>query len=440
MSRATILVVDDEADFRENATEYLSERGYRVLAAANGESALATACESDLDAALLDIMMPDADGIELLERLRDLHPHLEAVMITGFASIERAIEAMRRGAFHYLEKPVRLAELELTLQRAVEKSRLARSNSLYRAQLLARRPQPPVVVAQSPAMLSLMEEVRRLASTGTSVLFEGETGTGKDLLARLLHASGPRHEQSFMVVDCGALAGPLIDSELFGHEKGAFTGASESRPGLLEAANGGTLLLDEVGELPPEAQVRLLRFLEQRAVRRLGATHERSVDVCVLAATHRDLAADVVDGRFREDLYHRLVVFRLRIPPLRERPEDIVPLAQHFASRPIGTAARSVLAAYCWPGNVRELMHTMERASVAAAASATDEIGPHHLGLPCDAAPDGPPVSLETAGRRHIQAVLEQLGGNRREAARVLGITERHLYRLLGGSRATPGG
>lgn len=435
-----ILIVDDEADFRENTALYLSEQGYRVLQAGDCEAALALARDTPLDAALVDVMMPGRSGLELLACLKQLDERLEVIVITGRSSIESAVEAMRHGAFHYVTKPVRLAELELLLGRCVEKGRLARQNKLYEVQLQRRgRNGRPEVVACSESLRTVAALIEQLGATDSPVLFEGETGTGKDLLARALHAASARAKGPFVVMDCGALYGPLLDDELFGHEKGAFSGADEARPGLLEMAGGGTLLLDEVGDMPPGAQVRMLRFLERRVVRRLGSTRERRVDARVLSATHRDLSLEVARGRFREDLYHRLVVVRVCIPPLRERPEDIVPLAHHFARRlssaaepalPFSPRADDSLLGHGWPGNVRELAHTVERGVISARVEGSPAVEPHHLGLP-EGAQGGRLVPLDEARRRHVKAVLEQVGGNRREAARILGVSERHLYRLL---------
>ncbi|MBI2944302.1 MAG: sigma-54-dependent Fis family transcriptional regulator [Candidatus Wallbacteria bacterium] len=452
MTLRTLLLADDEVDFRENVATYLSEHGYRVLQADGFETALAAARADELDAALIDVLMPGKDGLELLEALREGDPNLEVVVITGHGSIEVAIDAMKRGAFHFVTKPARLAELELLLDQAAGKVRLARQNQLYREELRGRRRRPdPVVLAHSDSMRQVLDQAQRLADTDCSVLLEGETGTGKDLLADFIHRASCRRDRSLVVVQCAALPDSLLDAELFGHERGAFTGASEARPGLLEVAAGGTLLLDEIGDIPAAVQTRLLRFLEQRVVRRLGSNRERAVDTRVLAATHRDLGAEVSAGRFREDLYHRLVVVRLLVPPLRERPDDIVPLAEHFieeaASRSaappvLGKTAREALLAYEWPGNVRELAHTMERATVLARFESAREIGAQHLRLPAAADPHGVLVSLHEAQRRHVLGVLQNVAGNRKQAAQILGLGERQLYRLLKAWReeSPPGG
>lgn len=441
---ATILLADDEAPFRQNVAERLASRGYRVVEAGDGEEALARARETAVDAVVLDVIMPRADGLTVLRRLREMDPDLQVVMLTGQGTVETVVEAMKAGAYHYLAKPAKLKELEMLVERAVEKTRLARQNRIYREGLRRTRAAGAgPVVAESKAMKLILEGAEQLAGTDSPVLLEGETGTGKEVVASFLHRRSPRAEGTFSVVNCGALSESLLDAELFGYEKGAFTGATESRPGVLEVADGGTLLLDEIGDLPAPGQVRLLRFLEHGLIRRVGSSREQPVDARVLAATHRNLDVEVREGRFREDLWHRLVVFRIAIPPLRERREDIVPLATEFLSRAagpgvppltLGESARNALLAYPWPGNVRELSHAIERAVFAARAAGADEILDTHLALPGARRPAaGDLVTMAEAERRHVEAVLARLDGNRARAAEVLGISERHLYRLLQG-------
>lgn len=440
-----VLLVDDEGPFRENVAEHLGARGFEVLQASQGEAALALVRERAVDVAVVDLFMPGMDGLTLLERLKEIDPGMEVAILTGQGSIESAVEAMRKGAYHYVTKPARLRELEMVVRRALERVRLGRQNRALCEGERRRRPRPEIV-AHAPAMRHLLAQAEGIAPADATVLIEGQTGTGKEVLAEFIHRKSARAGQPLSVLDCGALSETLVDAELFGHERGAFTGATEARPGILEVADGGTLLLDEVGDMAPPVQMRLLRWLERGAFRRIGSTQERFADVRVLAATHRDLDRLVSEGRFRQDLFQRLHVFRLRIPSLRERAEDILPLAEHFlARRPpsleavsLDDAARAALAAYAWPGNVRELSHTMERACLAARLSGSTKIGPEHLALPSASAPEGFLVSLEEAERRHIGSVLERLGGNRARAAQVLGITERHLYRLLQGAAGRP--
>ncbi len=439
--RNAVLLVDDEGPFRENVAEHLETRGFEVLQADQGEAALALIRDRAVDVAVVDLFMPGMDGLTLLERLKEIDPGMEVVILTGQGSIESAVEAMRKGAYHYVTKPARLRELEMVVRRALERARLGRQNRAL-CEGERRRRTRPEIIARSPSMRQLLAQAEGIAPTGSTVLIEGQTGTGKEVLAEFIHRKSARAGQPLSVLDCGALSETLVDAELFGHERGAFTGATESRPGILEVADGGTLLLDEVGDMVPPVQVRLLRWLERGVFRRVGSTQERSVDVRVLAATHRDLDRLVSEGRFRLDLFQRLHVFRLRLPSLKERPEDILPLAEHFLAQrlpspealPLDASALEALAAYAWPGNVRELSHTMERACLAARLSRSARIGPEHLALPSVSAPEGFLVSLEEAERRHIRSVLERLGGNRARAARVLGITERHLYRLIQGA------
>ncbi len=436
----TVLLVDDEAQFRANVAERLASRGYHVVEAGNAAEGFAAAQAHPVDVALVDMIMPDEDGLSLLGRLKELDPLLEVILVTGQASIETAVEAMRRGAYHYVTKPVRLRELELVLERALEKGRLAQQNRALSVELRRRRDGgPEEMVAASRAMLEVVRQAERLASTDSTVLIEGETGTGKERIAELIHRRSARAARTFTVLNCGALTETLVDAELFGCEKGAFPGATETRPGVVEVADGGTLLLDEIADLGAPAQVRLLRFLEKGVFRRVGSSREQTVDVRVLAATHRDLAREVAEGRVREDLFHRLFVFRLRIPPLRERPEDILPLARHFLARLAGaTAAPSIselaeqaLLRHTWPGNVRELSHAVERALLEARLAGATELGPESLGQTAVTSSGSDLLTIEEAERRHIERVLRLVGGNRQRAADVLGVTERHLYRLL---------
>ncbi|NOZ22232.1 MAG: sigma-54-dependent Fis family transcriptional regulator [Planctomycetes bacterium] len=456
-----ILLVDDEAQFRENVADYLDPHGYMVLQAGDAESALSQAHEHVLDAALVDILMPGMDGITLLSRLKEIDSHVEVIIVTGQASVESAVDAMRRGAFHYVTKPVRLHELEMLVERAVEKTQVSRQNVLLREDLRRKRAQAAgEIVAASDAMKTILTEAESVAKVDSSVLIEGETGVGKEVVAEFIHRNSKRGGNVFCVLNCGALPETLQDAELFGYEKGAFTGAAESRPGIIEVSNGGTLLLDEIGDIPPGIQTRFLRFLERGLVRRLGSTREQSVDVRILAATHRSLEQEVAEGRFREDLYHRLLVFRLHIPPLRERTEDILPLAEHFvfrvgapgtAGKTMSRATQDALLNYCWPGNVRELAHSIERACFAAQLARSDEILPEHLGLPDEhgivrspiparasalgAAGSGVDLSetldLSEIERKAIQLALAKTSGDKKRAAQLLNIGLSSLYRKI---------
>ncbi|MEW6358742.1 MAG: sigma-54 dependent transcriptional regulator [Planctomycetota bacterium] len=458
----TVLLVDDETQFRENIADYLNPHGYTVLQAGDAASALSQAQEHVLDAALVDILMPGMDGITLLSELKGIDPLLEVIIVTGQASVESAVEAMRRGAFHYVTKPVRLHELEMLVARAVEKTQLSRQNALLREDMRRKRAQAAgEIVAVSDAMKQILEKAENVARAESSVLIEGETGVGKEVIAEFIHRNSKRGSNVFSVLNCGALPETLQDAELFGYEKGAFTGAAESRPGIIEVSNGGTLLLDEIGDIPPGIQTRFLRFLERGLVRRLGSTREQSVDVRVLAATHRNLEQEVAEGRFREDLYHRLLVFRIYIPPIRERREDILPLAEHFlfrvnapeaAGKILSRAAQDALSNYSWPGNVRELAHSIERACFAAQLARSQEILPEHFGLPDErgvvrslAAPAHPSLSPSAAGsvdlsetlnlteieKKAIRLALTRTSGDKRRAAEILNIGLSSLYRKI---------
>ncbi|MBI2877644.1 MAG: sigma-54-dependent Fis family transcriptional regulator [Candidatus Tectomicrobia bacterium] len=439
-----ILLVDDEEGFRETVFERLVLKGHQVTAAASAEAALAAARERNFEVAVVDILMPGMDGLTLLQHLKGQQPLLEVIMITGEGSIESAVDAMKRGAYHYLTKPVKLSELEMQIQKAQERGLLVRQNTLQQEELRLRRRRYGELVGNSEPIGRLLSLAERVAPSNCTVLIEGETGTGKEMIAHMIHRKGPRASRPFIVVNCGSLPEDLLERELFGHSRGAFTGATEARPGLIEVADGGTLLLDEIGEISLSGQVALLRVLETGLFRRLGETREVEVDVRVLAATNRHLSEAVQQGRFREDLYHRLNVVGLCLPPLRERQEDIPLLAQHFLER-WAVASRSpkrlshealdLLLAYPGPGNVRELSNVVERACLVCDG---EQILPEHRGLPGKSPRPGPAggalrglFTLREAERHHILWTLEALGGRVEEAAQSLGITSRHLYRKL---------
>jgi two-component system, NtrC family, response regulator AtoC len=436
-----VLVVDDEQHFRENVAEYLSSRGYEVLQAPDADSGMEVVRDQPIDVAAVDMMMPGTGGIEFLDALKRMDPFIQVVIMTGQGSIETAVEAMRKGAFEYVTKPARLAELETVIRRALANASLSRENRAHReAQRRRRLRLAGDIVAKSAGMREILRAAEQLGQTDFPVLIEGETGTGKEVVAHYIHANSPRRDLPLTVLNCAAIPDNLVDSELFGHEKGAFTGADETRPGMIEVADRGTLLLDEIGDMPEQAQARLLRFLESGVYRRIGGRTERPVDVRVLAATNHNLAADVKDGRFREDLYHRLNVYQLTVPPLRERPEDIPAVAAsvlHIQNRQLGVAlafskeASEALRRHGWPGNVRELTHTVERAAFSARMAGAQDIAVSHLALPQAGPAGGVQISLKEAEERHIQAVLRSVGGSKREAARILEVSERHLYRLL---------
>jgi len=443
MAPPSLLVADDDPVARDLLVEVLERDGYRVRGAAGGVECVRLAAQEPFDLALVDLRMPDVDGLKVLRQLAALQPPVPVVILTAFATIDTAIEAIRSGAYDYLSKPFRIDEIRIVVRRALEAQRLARDNLEYQRELRDRYAVGRLV-GQTPAMVALYKLVARVAALDATVLIEGETGTGKELVARAIHYASPRAHRPFVVVDCAALPESLVESELFGHERGAFTGATQARRGLLETADGSTCLLDEVGELSATLQAKLLRVLQERVIRRVGGNEPIPVNVRIVAATNRDLRKRVEEGHFREDLYYRLNVVSVRVPPLRERREDIPLLAQHFLRKYAAAAGKEMagfapdalerLAAHPWPGNVRELEHAVERA-VALAASGlvlADDLPPEIRG-----APSPPPVApsrwltLEELKRWYVAAVLEECGGNKVRAAEILGIDRRTLYRIL---------
>jgi two-component system, NtrC family, response regulator AtoC len=440
---ATLLVVDDDQVARELLAETLSREGYRVRTAGGGEEALRLSGGEPFDLALVDLRMPDIDGLGVLKQLAMIQPDLPVVILTAFATVETAIQAVNAGAFDYLSKPFRLEEIKLVVRRTLEARRLARENLQYRQELQARYGFEGLI-GQSHQMVEIYKLIARMASLETTVLIQGETGTGKELVARAIHGASGRAARPFVVVDCAALPETLFESELFGHERGAFTGAIAARRGLLETSTGGTCFLDEIGELTAPLQAKLLRTLQERSVRRVGGNDPIPVDVRVLVATNRDLRKLVSEGGFRDDLYYRLNVVTITVPPLRERPSDIPLLVQHFleafarrAGRPmkrLTPEAITLLSTYRWPGNVRELEHVIERATALSASDALmpDDF-PSHLREGRDRAPRLPAdgMTLDEVKRWYVNKVLEESGGNKLRAAELLGIDRRTLYRIL---------
>ncbi|HEX9243127.1 MAG TPA: sigma-54 dependent transcriptional regulator [Anaeromyxobacter sp.] len=447
MSLHTVLVVDDDASMRHVLSVILTDHGYDARAVASGEDALRELAAREFDLVLTDVRMPGMGGLELLRRIQAQDPHQLVIVMSAYGSHEAALEAMKAGAYDYVSKPFRPDEVVLVLRKAEERERLARENRRLRTELSGEY-RLETIVGASAAMQELLRQVRKLAPQRATVLLLGESGTGKELLARALHELSPRASMPFVAVNCGAIPGELIESELFGHVRGAFTDAVRAKKGLAAEADGGTLFLDEVGELPLAVQVKLLRFLQDQEVRPVGDVRSRRVDARVVAATSRDLGSDVAAGRFREDLLYRLDVVRLRLPPLRERMEDVPALVAHFLARhaelrpdlpgiALGEDARDALAAHRWPGNVRELEHALERAVVLAD-------GPliHELDLPDTVRAPAAPPPREGAGtpddlsvkrgtraleERLIRAALERTGGNRTRAAELLDLSYRAL-------------
>jgi DNA-binding NtrC family response regulator len=411
-----------------------------VAEAADGEEALAKAGHTAYDVALLDLRMPGMSGLELLGRLKGLWPELEALMLTAHGSIETAIQAMRQGAYDYLTKPFRMADLEVHVQKAYEKVRLARRERQWVEQLRYESPRYRLV-GSSAAMQRVLRLIEKVAPTDSTVLVRGASGTGKELVARAVHLNSARRERPLVTINCAALQETLLESELFGHEKGAFTGAVQAKAGLFEVAEGGTLFVDEVAEMAPGLQAKLLRVLEDGHYRRVGGTQEAHADVRVIAATNKPLEDEIKAGRFREDLYYRLAVLTIDLPPLRERPQDIPELIEHFlTTRPVGPVrsriepeAVAALSRYGWPGNVRELANVLERAQILAENHViTPDDLPESI---VDAAPTvaagGDPGHLREVERRHVLEVLQERHGNKVQAARALGISRRGLYRMI---------
>ena len=438
-----LLIVDDDQVARELLAETLCREGYRVRVAGGGEEALGLAGAEPFDMALVDLRMPDLDGLAVLKQLAMIQPDLPVVILTAFATIETAIAAVNAGAFDYLSKPFRMEEIKLVVRRTLDARRLARENLQYRQELGARYGFEGLI-GQSHQMVEIYKLIARMAALDTTVLIDGETGTGKELVARAIHGASGRAARPFVVVDCAALPETLFESELFGHERGAFTGAFAARRGLLETSAGGTCFLDEIGELTAPLQAKLLRTLQERSIRRVGGNDEIPFDVRVVVATNRDLRKLVADGGFRDDLYYRLNVVTITMPPLRERASDIPLLAQHFLeifARRSGRAIKrlapesvALLAGYRWPGNVRELEHVIERAmALSSSETLLPDDFPPHLREERDRAPRLPAdgMTLEDVKRWYVNKVLEESGGNKLRAAELLGIDRRTLYRIL---------
>ncbi len=438
-----LLIVDDDQVARELLAEMLGREGYHVRVAGGGEEALRLAGAEPFDMALVDLRMPDVDGLAVLKQLAMIQPDLPVVILTAFATIETAIAAVSAGAFDYLSKPFRMEEIKIVVRRTLDARRLARENLQYRQELGARYGFEGLI-GQSHQMVEIYKLIARVAALDTTVLIQGETGTGKELVARAIHGASGRAARPFIVVDCAALPETLFESELFGHERGAFTGAFAARRGLLETSTGGTCFLDEIGELTAPLQAKLLRTLQERSIRRVGGNDEIPFDVRVVVATNRDLRRLVADGGFRDDLYYRLNVVTITVPPLRERASDIPLLAQHFLeifARRSGRAIKrlapesvALLTGYRWPGNVRELEHVIERAmALSSSETLLPDDFPPHLGEERDRAPRLPAdgMTLEDVKRWYVNKVLEESGGNKLRAAELLGIDRRTLYRIL---------
>ena len=446
---ASILLVDDDSAFRHVMAGELRRLGHEVVTASSGEEASSRVESWEPEVVLLDLRLPGMDGLETLKTIRAHNPSIEVIMLTGHGSIDSAIESIREGAFDYVTKPCPLDEIQIRVQRAIERRVLRQRTSLLERALTPADPTASFV-GDSPEFRRMLHLVELVGPTDSTVLIAGETGSGKERIAKLIHARSARKTKPFVVVDCAALQESLLQSELFGHERGAFTGADKAKPGLFEVAHGGTIFLDEIGEISQATQVSLLRVLDTSVFRHLGGTREIRVDVRVLAATNRDLRAMVGKGLFREDLFYRMSTITVEIPPLRKRAGDIELLARHFVkvqndrygtAKVLGRSALEALCAHGWPGNVRELLHAVEAAAVVCEDV---EICAEHLpasvraAIPLGAPAQAPSVAdeaqfstLEDLELMHIRRALAASHGHRGNAARMLGISERNLYRKL---------
>ncbi|HEV8311076.1 MAG TPA: sigma-54 dependent transcriptional regulator [Methylomirabilota bacterium] len=450
MAQTRILLVDDEPEICWILSRALGEVGYDVSTAETAQGAVAAFEAQPPEVTLLDLRLPDGDGLEVLRRVRELDEYAPVVMLTGHGTIESAVRAMKLGAFDYLIKPVHLEEVRVVIEKALETRRLQAEVQTLRA-AMRERANPDDLVGGSHSMEELRQFIARVAPYDVTILIRGESGTGKELVAHAVHALSRRRRGPFIPLDCAALPETLVESELFGHERGAFTGATQRRLGRFELAHGGTLFLDEIGNLPLSTQMKLLRVLEDRAISRLGGRGQIPIDVRIVAATHVNFEDAIREGRFREDLYHRLNEFTIHVPALRERTEDIPALVEHFLKRigdelgkPVGGVspeANEILKAYPWPGNVRELRNALKRAAVLAEGTITREDLPGELRGRA-AAPVSPAGSLtslkdvvrhavETAERDLIMRTLERTRWNRAQAARILGINYKTLYNKL---------
>ena len=449
-----ILFADDEAHLRDLMQMELPRMGHEVTVCPDGTAALKALERGLYDAALLDLKMPGLSGIDVLAQIKQASPETQVIILTGHATVDTAVQALRNGAFDYLTKPCKWAELEMILNRVAERRDMANKTAALETRLKAAEGSP-LLIGETPTMQQVRRLIDTIAPTDASVMILGETGTGKELVARSIHDKSHRADRAFIPVNCGALPDNLVESELFGHRKGAFTGADTNRKGLFEVANGGTLFLDEVGELDKSVQVKLLRFLESGEIRRVGENEPFHVDVRVLCATNRDLRDMVANDLFREDLFFRLNTFEIFLPPLRERRPDIAALAKHLLTRhanrrglmesAIATESIELLMAHEWPGNIRELANMIERATILAGngpilpehlPTQLPMRGKSHLSMPSPAGgphfqvPDGNPT-LRDIEMKYIQAILEKHQGNKPAASRELGISLKTLYNKI---------
>jgi len=441
---ASILVVEDEEKMRELLQKILLTEGYLVQTASNGSAALSMIEEHSFDIVLTDVKMPGLGGIELLKAVRGISKETYVIIMTAFGTIDSAVEAMKQGAYDYISKPFKMDEIRILMNKILDEKALRHEvNSLRRE--VNRRYQYSNIIGKSKGMQEIFELIERVSDGKSTVLIQGRSGTGKELVAKAIHYNGPRKDKPFMAVNCSAIPETLLESELFGHVKGAFTGAVTTKTGLFEEADGGTLFLDEIGDLSLSMQVKLLRVLQEREIKPVGGTESKKIDIRLITATHQDLAEKIRQGTFREDLYHRLNVINIIIPPLKDRPEDIPLLARHFLNlyakennRSGMTVSREVLEAfinYPWTGNVRELENIIERAVILCKGNeiTLEDLPPHFLKESRESLEktDLSSLSLDEVEKEHIQRVLESVGGHKMKAAEILKIDRRTLYRKL---------
>lgn len=434
-----LLLVDDDADFRETVARRFVRRGFQVQEATHGQQALQLTERRQFDVVILDMVMPGLSGIQVLEQLKLTNPECEVIMLTGQGTIEAAVQAMKLGAYDFLTKPFPLAELEILIEKAYERRQLRKENDQLKA-VLNRTQTEPTIIGKSAAMQEVFRLIERAGPTDKSILIQGESGTGKELVAKALQRASNRADKPMVTINCAALPESLLESELFGHEKGSFTGAIAMKQGLFEVADGGTLFIDEIGELAGSLQAKLLRVLEDGSMRRVGSLKERRVNVRLLAATNRDMEKEVAEGRFREDLYYRINVMSLQLPPLRDRTGDIPLLVERVLGPEwtIEPQALQALESYRWPGNIRQLMNALERAQIMAddkRIRLTDLpreiVSPTGLVQQPAPAPVSAGDQLAEIQKAHILEILNRVRGNKSRAARALGVNRRSLYRLL---------
>jgi DNA-binding NtrC family response regulator len=445
VKKANLLVVDDELIVRDSLDKWFREEGYDVTVAESAQDALSKMAMKRFDLALVDIKMPGIDGVELQRRMHEIDPEMFVIIMTGYASVETAVAALKNGAYDYVSKPFDPDDIAHSVHNALSHKRAEQENVRLR-ETVASVARPQEIVGQSAAMVRVFEAIQTVGPTDATVLITGESGTGKELCARAIHAASPRHYNPLVVIHCGALAETLLESELFGHEKGAFTGAQYRKKGSFEVAEGGSVFLDEVGDISLKTQTDLLRVLQEREITRVGSTHPIPVDFRCIAATNKKLEQLIEEGRFRPDLFYRLNVFQIQLPALRDRKDDIPVLVEHFVRKfsasmnkritRVAPAAMALLDRYHWPGNVRELENAVERAMVVAQEPEIRE-GDFALRLPLA---ENQPRTLEDIERAHILAVLDSCKGNQTLAAEVLDIDRVTLHNKLkkyGWKRAT---